>query len=110
MRTIIAYSMVVPLQPAEKCPSMKRPVGKFTLPLKVAWLNSYEKVVDDIDMDVGWVVEIVKDNYLAISPNPYSYPYIVRIKEAIPSGFPSFDRLLSYDILFRLPRTTGPHL
>jgi len=49
--------MVVPLEPAEKCPSMKTPVGKFTFPLKVAWLNSYEKVVDDIDVVVGWAVE-----------------------------------------------------
>ena len=55
MRIIITHSMVVPLQPTEKCPSMKTPVGKFTLPLKVAWLNSYEKVVDDISMVVGWV-------------------------------------------------------
>ena len=33
---------------------MKMPVGKFTLPLKVGWLNSYEKVVDDIDIDMLW--------------------------------------------------------
>ena len=42
------YSMVVPLEPAENWPSMKMPVGKLTLPLKASWLNSYEKVVDDI--------------------------------------------------------------
>jgi hypothetical protein len=40
--------MVVPLEPAEKWPLMKTPVGNFTLPLKVEWSNSYEKVVDDI--------------------------------------------------------------
>lgn len=56
MQIIITYSMVVPLQPVEKCPSMKMPVGKSTLPLKVAWLNSYKKVVDDIDIAVGRVV------------------------------------------------------
>ena len=49
--------MVVPLHPAEKRPSMKMPVGKFTLPLKVAWLNSYEKAVDDMDIVVEWVAE-----------------------------------------------------
>ena len=54
MRIVITHSIVVPLQPAEKCPSMKMPVGKFTLPLKVGWLNSYEKVVDDIDIDMLW--------------------------------------------------------
>ena len=56
MRVMITYSMVVPLEPAEKCPSMKTPVGKFTLPLKVVWLNSCEKVVDDINIVAGWVV------------------------------------------------------
>jgi hypothetical protein len=55
---IITHSMVAPLQLAEKCPSMKTPVGKFILPLKVAWLNSYEKVVDDINMVVGWLVVV----------------------------------------------------
>lgn len=32
---------------------MKTPVGKFTLPLKLALLNSYEKVVDDISIGLG---------------------------------------------------------
>ena len=51
---IITHSMVVPLQPAEKSPLIKTPVGKFTLPLKAAWLNSYEKVVDDITVMWLW--------------------------------------------------------
>lgn len=73
---------------------MKTPVEKFTLALKVAWLNSCEKVVDDIDTVVGWVVEIVKDHNLAIRPKTCTLscePF-----DAIPSEFPSFERLPSY--------------
>jgi hypothetical protein len=47
--------MVVLLEPAENCPSIKMPVGKFTLPLWVSWSNSYEKVV--VDIVVVWVGE-----------------------------------------------------
>ena len=46
--------MVVLLEPAENWPSMKMPVGKVTLPLKVSWLNSCEKIV--VDIVVGWAV------------------------------------------------------
>ena len=48
MRT---YSIVVLLEPAENSPSMKVPVGKFTLPLKVSKSNSKEKVV----VGIVWV-------------------------------------------------------
>lgn len=31
-----AYSIVVPLEPAENCPLMNMPVGKLTFPLKAS--------------------------------------------------------------------------
>jgi hypothetical protein len=90
---IITYSMVVPLQPAEKWLSMKMPVGKFTLPLKVAWLNSYEKVVDDINTVVVWVVEIVKDHNLVIRPKTSRLRTSCEPKKLFHPDFHHFERL-----------------
>ena len=69
MQSIATYSMVVPLEPAENWPSMKMPVGKFTLPLKASWLNSYDKVVDDIVVTVVGCVE--HQEWATIRPGQY---------------------------------------